>query len=131
TVGLHPQDVSKLTDALLDLRSRGNTVIVVEHDTSLMERADWIVDMGIGAGALGGSVVASGTPDQVRVHPTSLTGAALRGEIALVRAQPSAVRERPRETVKLVGARTHNLKGVDLEIAFGDITGVCGPSGSG
>ena len=132
TVGLHPSDVSRLTDALLDLRSRGNTVIVVEHDPSLMARADWIVDMGPGAGAGGGNVVVSGTPDDVRAHGTSMTGAAMRGDIVLARAPSDERSSRGRrETVKLVGARTNNLKNVDFEFAFGEITGVCGPSGSG
>jgi excinuclease ABC subunit A len=131
TVGLHPADVSKLTSALLDLRERGNTVIVVEHDPSLMARADWIVDMGPGAGVHGGSVVVSGTPDEVRAHPTSMTGAAMRGDIELARPPARAVAEARRETVKISGARTHNLKNVDFEFAFGEITGVCGPSGSG
>jgi excinuclease ABC subunit A len=139
TVGLHPQDVSRLTDALVELRDRGNTVLVVEHDASLMARADWIVDMGPGAGHEGGSVVVSGTPREVAAHPGSLTGAALRGAIALERdpslraARPTngGAAEQKRAGVKLVGARTHNLQGVDFEFAYGEITGVCGPSGSG
>jgi excinuclease ABC subunit A len=139
TVGLHPRDVARLTDALLELRDRGNTVIVVEHDPCLMARADWIVDMGPGAGQSGGSVVVSGTPAEVARHPGSLTGAALRGAIHLER-EPARGRARSagadgsaprRATVKLLGARTHNLKSVDFEFAFGEITGVCGPSGSG
>ncbi len=129
TIGLHPQDVAQLTEALLELRSRGNTVIAVEHDPGIMRRADWIVDMGPGAGRLGGTVVASGTPDEVMAHPESLTAAALRGEIVLAR-KPNE-REGPRETIKIQGAQLFNLKGVDLEFAFGEMTGVCGPSGSG
>jgi excinuclease ABC subunit A len=169
TVGLHPQDVARLTDALIELRDRGNTVIVVEHDPSLMARADWIVDMGPGAGRNGGSVVVAGTPAEVAAHPGSLTGAALRGAIRLerdavanARAQratdegdehaasgdehalsgdgsaPSRDEHAPSRDartsgrgVRLIGARTHNLKDVDFEFAFGEITGVCGPSGSG
>ncbi len=129
TIGLHPQDVERLTDALLDLRSRGNTVIAVEHDLSIMRRADWILDMGPGSGRFGGEVVASGPPDVVRAHATSSTAAALRAEIPLERR--AVPREGPRMTVQLGGAREHNLKGVDLEFAFGELTGVCGPSGSG
>jgi excinuclease ABC subunit A len=138
TVGLHPQDVARLTDALLELRNRGNTVIVVEHDPSLMARADWIVDMGPGAGRMGGSVVVSGTPAEVAAHPGSLTGAALRGAITLERAPRSAAAladgapgSSKRACIRLLGASTHNLKNVELEFAFGEITGVCGPSGSG
>jgi excinuclease ABC subunit A len=128
TVGLHPRDVEKLALALQDLRSRGNTVIVVEHDLSFMERADWLVDLGPGAGREGGSVVASGPPAEVALHPTSATAAALRGEIRLARETAS---RRAAGLVRLRGARVHNLRGVDLEFAFGEICGVCGPSGSG
>jgi len=152
TVGLHPQDVDRLTDALCDLRDRGNTVLVVEHDGTLMRRADWLVDMGPGAGHLGGNVVASGTPAQVREHPTSSTAAYLRGELRLARAAAEgapgpAANGRPRsdrshgsvrvqraaarEEIRLRGACTNNLRGVDLELAFGELTGICGPSGSG
>ncbi|MBL8863422.1 MAG: excinuclease ABC subunit UvrA [Planctomycetes bacterium] len=129
TIGLHPADVARLTDALQELAARGNTVIAVEHDTTLMRRADWIVDVGPGSGRLGGTIVASGTPAVVGAHQSSRTAAALRGEIELARA-PST-RPGPRELVRLTGARLHNLKGVDLEFAFGELTGVCGPSGSG
>jgi len=131
TVGLHPRDVERLTDALEALRDGGNTVIVVEHDEALMERADHIVDMGPGAGRRGGQVVVSGTPEAVRAHPDSLTGKALRGEL-----DPAAERgaERPDgegEVVRLRGARLHNLRNLTLEARFGELLGVCGPSGSG
>jgi excinuclease ABC subunit A len=129
TVGLHPADVERLTGALLELRDGGNTVIVVEHDESLMERADHLVDMGPGAGRLGGRVVASGTPDELRAHPSALTGAALRGELspprAPVRANPGAL------AARLSGATLFNLKGASIEARFGEVLGVCGPSGSG
>ncbi len=128
TVGLHPADVERLTTALLELRSGGNTVIVVEHDEGLMERADWIVDLGPGAGRHGGRAVVCGTPDQVRAHPGSLTGAALRGELALPLAPGSA---QATGRVRLTGARLNNLRQVEFEAACGEITGVCGPSGSG
>lgn len=129
TVGLHPGDVDRLTDALCSLRDGGNTVIVVEHDETLMERADYIVDIGPGAGRLGGHVVASGTPAQVAAHKESKTGAALRGELELSRGPRKG--RRGRESVGLRGARLHNLKGVDFHANFGELTGVCGPSGSG
>ncbi len=130
TVGLHPQDVDRLTDALCSLRDGGNTVIVVEHDEGLMRRADHIVDMGPGAGASGGEVVVSGTPAQVEAHGPSLTGQALRGELALERGRaPSSGASG--EEISLRGARLHNLRGVSFGARFGQITGVCGPSGSG
>ena len=149
TVGLHPRDIDQLAGALEDLRDAGNTVLVVEHDAELMERADHIVDMGPGAGVLGGEVVVAGTPSEVRAHPTSGTGRYMRGEVDLEAilsedaAGDDAEMEAARRealvaafgvddaTVWLKGAREHNLKGVDLEVRFGELLGVCGPSGSG
>src|SRR5688572_14019516 len=112
-----------------ELRDGGNTVIVVEHEPELMAQADWVVDLGQGAGSLGGSLVVAGTPAEVAAHPTSLTGKALRGEIKIERA-PRAEGMESRASIRLVGARTRNLRGVDLEVRFGELLGVCGPSGS-
>ncbi|MCZ6597714.1 MAG: excinuclease ABC subunit UvrA, partial [Planctomycetota bacterium] len=131
TVGLHPSDVDRLVDALLVLRDGGNTVIVVEHDESLLRRADHVIDMGPGAGLLGGELVAAGTPEEIEAHPTSLTGKALRGELALVRPEARRRRVDPRAKVGIQGARLHNLRNVGFEARYGEITGVCGPSGSG
>ncbi len=131
TVGLHPRDVEKLALALRDLRARGNTVLVVEHDLSFMEQADWVVDLGPGAGREGGRVVVAGSPADVAAHPSSATGAALRGEIRLVRESPRSPESANGARVRIRGARVHNLRGVDLEFALGEMTGVCGPSGSG
>jgi excinuclease ABC subunit A len=131
TVGLHPRDVDKLALALQDLRARGNTVLVVEHDLSFMERADWIVDLGPGSGREGGTIVATGTPEEIARSSKSATGAALRGEIRLVREAPRRDEAGRAGRVRLRGATVHNLRGVDLEFALGEITGVCGPSGSG
>jgi excinuclease ABC subunit A len=136
TVGLHPRDIDRLTDALCDLRDRGNTVIVVEHDAALMRRADWIVDLGPGAGEHGGTLVAAGTPEEVQRHPTSGTAAYLRGEVRLDEARAALDDEpapelEPAPALRVSGARTHNLQGVSLSVPFGRITGVCGPSGSG
>lgn len=136
TVGLHPQDVELLTDALIEMKDSGNTVLVVEHDTALMERADWIVDIGPGAGRHGGRLVAEGTPDDLRAHPDSLTGAALRGELKDLEIDEQAVELATRDLpqappVVLRGARTHNLRGIDFEMRYGELLGVCGASGSG
>ncbi|MEZ6017458.1 MAG: excinuclease ABC subunit UvrA [Planctomycetota bacterium] len=141
TVGLHPSDIDRLAGALEGLRDRGNTVLVVEHDGELMRRADWIVDMGPGAGRLGGQVVVSGPPAVVRAHPTSGTARYLRGELSLAAmlagdaeadraAAPGELTTLPTPIV-LTGAKVNNLKGVDLTVRFGELLGVCGPSGSG
>jgi excinuclease ABC subunit A len=128
TVGLHPADIQRLTEALLELRDLGNTVLVVEHDDELMRRADHLIDLGPGAGRLGGQIVAQGAPAQIEASADSPTGRALRGEY------PLRSERRPadgRGLVRLRGARLHNLRGVELEFHCGQLTGVCGPSGSG
>jgi excinuclease ABC subunit A len=106
-------------------------VIVVEHDESLMRRADYLIDMGPGAGRHGGTVVASGTPAEVEAHGDSVTARALRGEVVFARPRAERRGTERHERVALVGARLHNLKGVSFEAEFGRLTGVCGPSGSG
>jgi excinuclease ABC subunit A len=137
TVGLHPGDVERLTDALRELVERGNSVLVVEHDESVMRRADFLVDMGPGAGRLGGNVVASGTPAEIEANPNSITGAALRGEFVLTRSSEPAptLSEEARlpagSFVRLTGATGNNLREVDFLARFGEITGLCGPSGAG
>ena len=135
TVGLHPADVEHLIGALELLRDRGNTLLVVEHDDALMRRADWIVDMGPGAGTQGGRVVATGPPDEVARHATSGTALQLRGELDLARAADEVTDEphglAPAGALRLRGAKLHNLRGVDLEVRFGELLGLCGPSGSG
>jgi len=144
TVGLHPSDVERLIGALEGLKERGNTVVVVEHDAQMMMRADWLIDMGPGAGIHGGHVVAAGTPREVAAHPTSGTAAYLRGEVHLDAGAPESSddpahsngREPESEgalpgPLLLTGASLHNLCGTELEVAFGVITGICGPSGSG
>ena len=134
TVGLHPRDVDRLTDALEGLRELGNTVLVVEHDEALVRRADWIVDLGPGAGREGGRLVASGPLDTILACKKSRTGAWLRGELDLGRLTESDEAPTQGQTVApivLRGAREHNLRGVDLEVEFGSMLGICGPSGSG
>ena len=135
TVGLHPADIDKLTDALCALRDGGNTVLVVEHDEALMQRADHVVDLGPGAGRFGGEVVVSGTPEEVAACEVSQTGKLLRGEYAWGRGE-RAEGEEPKASagpasVGVRGAALHNLRQLELDVPFGQITGVCGPSGSG
>ncbi len=131
TVGLHPADVDSLCDALCALRDKGNSVLVVEHDGAVMARADWIVDMGPGAGRNGGRLVAAGTPAELTAHPDSLTGAYLRGELSLPAATNGEADPDLPVAISLKGARVHNLQGANIELEFGRMTGICGPSGSG
>ena len=133
TVGLHPRDINQLTDALLELRDRGNTVIVVEHDDTVMRRADHLVDMGPGAGRHGGTVVVQGTPSEVEQCEHSLTGRALRGEFELTEldgVEPKRAGSLG-SVIGVRGASLFNLEQAQLEVRYGELTGVCGPSGSG
>ncbi|AEB12617.1 excinuclease ABC subunit UvrA [Marinithermus hydrothermalis] len=129
SIGLHPRDNQRLIRTLKKLRDLGNTLIVVEHDEETMREADWIVDMGPGAGVHGGEVVAEGPPEAVAANPKSLTGAYLRGE----RRIPVPQERRRGNGKKLVvrGAREHNLKNLDVTIPLGKFVCITGPSGSG
>ncbi len=132
SIGLHARDNRALIDTLLRLRDMGNTVLVVEHDAEMMRSADWIIDLGPGAGLLGGEVIAAGTPEQVTTNPRSLTGRYLRGQLQV--APPSDQRERrvPTERwIQIVDAHMHNLKHVTAAIPLGLMTCVTGVSGSG
>jgi len=129
SIGLHPRDNIRLLETLARLRDMGNTVLVVEHDAETIERADYVVDLGPGAGRLGGYLVASGSPGEIRRNPDSLTGQYLAG---FKRIEPPAGRRRgngKRLTVK--GAREHNLKDIDVEFPLGLFVVVTGVSGSG
>ena len=129
SIGLHQRDNDRLIETLRSLRDMGNTVIVVEHDEDTIRAADYVIDMGPGAGELGGRVVAAGTPEQVAANPDSLTGAYLTGRRAIV---PPQVRRDPgRGVIVLRGARANNLRGVDVEVELGTLTVVTGVSGSG
>ncbi|MCU0521677.1 MAG: excinuclease ABC subunit UvrA [Anaerolineae bacterium] len=130
SIGLHARDNRALLDTLVELRDMGNTVLVVEHDAETMETADWIVDLGPGAGVLGGEIVAEGTPDAVRANPSSLTGQYLSGTRAVT--NPTDDRRRPLNgSLVLQGAGMHNLKHVDARFPLGVLTCVTGVSGSG
>ena len=130
SIGLHQRDNDKLLDTLRRLRDMGNTVIVVEHDEDTIKAADWIVDLGPGAGRNGGHVVVAGTLADVLASPASLTGAYLRGE----RQIPLPVARRkadPERVLRVRGARGHNLRDLDVAIPLGTLTCVTGVSGSG
>jgi excinuclease ABC subunit A len=126
TVGLHPQDTQKMSQAILGLRDRGNTIVLVEHEPYLMRLADRIVEIGPKAGEEGGRVVFDGTPDEL-MKQTTTTGRYLSGSVVRTRvARPTGDR-----WLELLGATSRNLKGVDLRIPIGCFTSIVGPSGSG
>jgi excinuclease ABC subunit A len=128
SIGLHARDNARLLKTLLALRDRGNTVLVVEHDPETIRAADHVVDMGPGAGTEGGRVVASGTVEAILADEASPTGAYLSGRG--LRATPST-RRSARGWLRVVGATTHNLRGVDVAFPVGCFTAVTGVSGSG
>ncbi|WP_207917491.1 excinuclease ABC subunit UvrA [Streptomyces sp. BK205] len=130
SVGLHPADTHRLTSSLRRLRDLGNTVIVVEHDAEVMRGADHLVDIGPGAGALGGRVVLTGSPAEVERTGASPTARQLRGELEH---GPESGRRRPEHGAELVlsGASLHNLRDVTVRFPLGLFTCVTGPSGSG
>ncbi len=129
SIGLHHRDNRRLLDTLLRLRDLGNTVVVVEHDRDTMEAADWLVDLGPGAGRHGGRLVSEGRPAHVRDDPDSLTGLYLAGR----RTVPAPARRRASDgrAIEVLGARAHNLKQVDVTFPLGCFTCVTGVSGSG
>jgi len=129
SIGLHPRDNARLLKTLLSLRDLGNTLIVVEHDEETMRSADFIVDLGPGAGIHGGEVVAADTPSELLAHPTSLTAAYLRGEKTIE--VPHERRKGNGKTLTVVGAREHNLRDVTVRFPLGTLTCVTGASGSG
>ncbi|MBA4501136.1 excinuclease ABC subunit UvrA [Marinobacterium marinum] len=130
SIGLHQRDNERLLQTLKHLRDLGNTVIVVEHDEDAIRMADYLIDIGPGAGVHGGQVIAAGTPDTIMTTSESITGQYLSGtrRIEVPRERKPAV---PEQTLKLTGARGNNLKGVDLEIPVGLLTCITGVSGSG
>ncbi len=128
TIGLHPRDCDRLLSTLHELRDRGNTVLVVEHDPATIEAADHVIDMGPGAGRLGGRVVATGSPAEIREHPDSLTGAFLSGRESI---PVPGRRRRGRAKLVLEGARGNNLKDLTVAFRLGVFTCVTGVSGSG
>jgi len=129
SIGLHHRDNNRLLEALESLRNLGNTVLVVEHDEETIRRADYVIDLGPGAGLHGGGVVASGTPQEIMQQPESLTGQYISGTRNI------AARFEPRATngkaVTILGARANNLRSIDVTFPLGVITVVTGVSGSG
>ncbi len=128
SIGLHQRDNDKLLRTLKNLRDLGNTMIVVEHDEDTMLEADYVVDIGPGAGSHGGEVVACGTAEEIMQIPESVTGKYLSGELAI---PIPGERRAPTGFLKVLGAKENNLKGVNVEIPLGIMTCVTGVSGSG
>ncbi len=129
SIGLHQRDNQKLIDTLKKLRDAGNTLIVVEHDEDTMRQADYVVDIGPGAGVHGGEIVAQGTPEQIMAHPTSITGAYLSGRKKI--AIPNERRKGNGSTLRVFGAAEHNLKKIDVSLPLGCFICITGVSGSG
>jgi len=129
SIGLHPRDNSRLLDSLARLRDLGNTVLVVKHDAETIERADYVIDLGPGAGRLGGELVAQGTPRQIERTRESLTGQYLSGVRKI--ATPLTRRVPGEKRIVIRGAAEHNLKHIDVEFPLGLFIAVTGVSGSG
>ena len=133
TIGLHPRDDQKLIDTLKNLRDLGNTVVVVEHDATMMKQSDWIADFGPGAGKHGGEVIATGTPEEIEKSAKSITGKYLSGkkkvelpsQISNLKLQSEASK------LKIYGANQYNLKNIDVEFPLGKLISITGVSGSG
>jgi excinuclease ABC subunit A len=129
SIGLHARDNARLLATLRELRDQGNTVLVVEHDEETIRSADWIVDLGLGAGEKGGEVVAEGTLKTIIEHPTSLTGAYLSRRLTVP--LPEKRRTGNGKHLEIIGARANNLKNIDVTIPLGKFVCITGVSGSG
>ena len=130
TIGLHPRDDQKLIDTLKKLRDLGNTVVVVEHDAEMMNQSDYIADFGPGAGKNGGEVVATGTPDEIKSNPNSITGKYLSGN-KKVESGNIQLSIKNDEKIRLVGADKYNLKKLSVDFPLGKLVSITGVSGSG
>jgi excinuclease ABC subunit A len=129
SIGLHPRDNNRLLATLLSLRDQGNTVLVVEHDEDTIRSADWVIDLGPGAGEHGGEVIAEGDVDAILAVPRSLTGdyLARRKQVPI----PAQRRKGNGKRLKIIGATANNLKNLDVEIPLGQLVCITGVSGSG
>jgi excinuclease ABC subunit A len=130
TIGLHPRDDQKLIDTLKNLRDLGNTVVVVEHDATMMKQSDYIVDFGPGAGKHGGEVIATGTPKQIENDPKSITGKYLSGKKKIIISNQQLSIDN-RQTLKIQGCNQYNLKNIDVDFPLGKLVAITGVSGSG
>ena len=128
TIGMHPRDTKKLLENLSSMRDAGNTIIIVEHDEETIRWSDHIVDMGPGAGLNGGLIVASGKPEEIEKNEKSLTGKYLSGKLSI---DIPPLRRKPKDFIRIIGAREFNLKELDVSIPLGIFTCITGVSGSG
>ncbi|HSR89309.1 MAG TPA: excinuclease ABC subunit UvrA [Candidatus Udaeobacter sp.] len=131
SIGLHPKDNKMLIETLRSLRDMGNSVIVVEHDSAMMEAADYIIDVGPGAGVGGGQIMAQGTVAQIKKTKNSLTGDYLSGREKITCAPEAGKKSADKKSLKIIGAKAFNLQNVDVEIPLGKLVCVTGVSGSG
>ena len=129
SIGLHQRDNQKLIDTLKSLRDLGNTVLVVEHDEDTIREADYVVDLGPGAGERGGLIIAKGTPEEIEKNPMSITGQFLSGAMKID--VPEVRRKGNGHNISITGCRKNNLKGIDVDIPLGAFTVITGVSGSG
>ncbi len=129
SIGLHPRDNARLLKTLMELRDIGNTVLIVEHDEETIRSADWIIDLGPGAGELGGELVAEGTVKDILANPSSLTGAYLSRRMVVP--LPKKRRNGNGNALTIVGAKQNNLKNIDAKIPLGRLVCITGVSGSG
>jgi excinuclease ABC subunit A len=131
SIGLHPRDTARLIHILDDLRDLGNTILVVEHDPDVLRAADYLLDLGPGAGEFGGKVLAAGPVDQVAHNPASITGKYLSGQLTIPVPSRRHAPGSSREWLRLRGARAHNLRGLDVDIPLNLLVAITGVSGSG
>lgn len=130
TIGLHTRDNHRLLDALEELRAKGNTLVIVEHDIDTMQRADRLVDIGPGAGTLGGEIISQGTVAEVTADKNSLTGRYLKNPIPHL-PSPKRLVEKDTARLSIKGAKLHNITGLDVDIPLGRLVAITGVSGSG
>jgi len=131
SIGLHPRDTARLIRILNELRDLGNTILVVEHDPDVLRAADYLLDLGPGAGEFGGKILAAGTVEEVEANPASITGRYLSGQLTI---PVPARRHTPgsaKDWLRVKGARAHNLKGIDVDIPLNLLVAITGVSGSG
>ncbi|MBM4141823.1 MAG: excinuclease ABC subunit A, partial [Nitrospira sp.] len=128
SIGMHPRDCKKLLESLSSIRDAGNTIIIVEHDEETIRWADYVIDMGPGAGLSGGWVVTSGEPHEIENNEKSVTGKYLSGSMSI---ETPSVRRKPRDFIRIVGAQEFNLKNINVNIPLGVFTCITGVSGSG